>query len=66
MNNLLNAASGFFDKHDDDDFRTAKEEANRHAGSSGSSDMFTSIISAIGQKKGRLADEDIDEEGEHF
>jgi hypothetical protein len=57
---------GFFDRDDDDDFRTAREEASRRAGSSGGSDMFSSIISAIGQKKSTLANEDIDEEGERI
>ena len=42
--------------------RTAKEEAANRAGSSGSSDMFSNIIGAIGQKKGSLEKEDIDEE----
>lgn len=54
----------FFDRDDDDDFREAKEEADKRAGSSGSSDLFSSIISAIGQKKSRLAEEDLDEEGQ--
>lgn len=54
---------GFFGRDDDDDFREARDEANRRAGSSGSSDLFSGIISAIGQKKTRLAEEDVDEEG---
>ena len=58
------AGGGFFDRDDDDDFRTAKEEASQRAGSSGSGDLFSSIISAIGQKKSSLAEEDIDEEGQ--
>ncbi|KAK5992676.1 hypothetical protein PT974_06091 [Cladobotryum mycophilum] len=47
---------------DDDDFRNAHEEAARHAGSSGNADFFSSIISSISSKKGRLAEEDIDEQ----
>lgn len=43
--------------------RKAKDEAANRAGSSGSSDMFSSIISSLGQKKD-LDKEDIDEEGE--
>lgn len=58
------AGGGFFDRDDDDDFRTAKEEASHRAGSSGSGDLFSSIISSIGQKKSSLASEGIDEEGE--
>jgi hypothetical protein len=58
------SGSSFFDHDDDDDFREAKEEADKRAGSSGSSDLFSSIISAIGQKKNRLAEEDLDEEGQ--
>lgn len=54
---------GFFDRDDDDDFRTAKQEASQRAGSSGNSELFHSIISSIGQKQGKLADEDIDEQG---
>lgn len=57
---------GFFDRDDEDDFRTARDEASRRAGSSGGSDMFSSIISAIGQKKSTLANDDIDEEGERI
>ncbi|KAK7223632.1 hypothetical protein V2G26_011635 [Clonostachys chloroleuca] len=53
---------GFFDRDDDDDFRTAKQEASQRAGSSGNSELFHSIISSIGQKQGKLADEDIDEQ----
>lgn len=56
-------SGGFFDRDDDDDFREAKEEADRRAGSSGSSDLFSSIISSIGQKKTHLAEGDLDEEG---
>lgn len=58
------SGGGFFDRDDDDDFREAKEQADKHAGSSGNSDLFSSIISAIGQKKNRLAEEDLDEEGQ--
>lgn len=56
---------GFFDRDDDDDFREAKEEADKRAGSSGSGDLFSSIISSIGKKKSSLADEDLDEEGQY-
>lgn len=56
------SGGGFFDRDDDDDFREAKEEADKRAGASGSADLFSSIISSIGQQKGRLAEEHLDEE----
>jgi hypothetical protein len=58
------SGGSFFDRDDDDDFREAKEEADKRAGSSGSADLFSSIISSIGKQKSRLADEDLDEQGE--
>jgi hypothetical protein len=54
--------SGGRDDDDEDDFRTAHQEAAARAGTSGSSDMFSSILGAIGQKKSQIKDEDIDEE----
>ncbi|POR34473.1 Uncharacterized protein TPAR_05323 [Tolypocladium paradoxum] len=54
------AGGGF--QHDDDALKTAHQEASQLAGSSGSSDMFSQIIGAIGQRKGQIANEDIDEE----
>jgi len=56
------SGGSFFDRDDDDDFREAKEEADKRAGSSGSADLFSSIISSIGKQKSRLADEDLDEQ----
>ncbi|KAF7555054.1 hypothetical protein G7046_g6643 [Stylonectria norvegica] len=44
------------------DFDTAKDAANQHSGSSGNNDMFSNILNAVGQKQGKLANEDIDEE----
>ena len=61
--NSSSSGGGFFDRDDDDDFREAKEEANKRADFSGSNDLFSSIISSIGKSKGRLADDDIDEQG---
>ncbi|GKU00546.1 beta-flanking protein [Fusarium langsethiae] len=46
----------------DVDFDNAKEEAHQKAGSSGDKDLFGSILGALGQKKNKLADEDLDEE----
>jgi hypothetical protein len=60
--NNYSSGGGFFDRDDDDDFREAKEEADKRAGSSGSADLFSSIISSIGKQKSRLADEDLDEQ----
>ncbi|KAK0391986.1 hypothetical protein NLU13_1484 [Sarocladium strictum] len=40
----------------------ATSEASKRAGSSGDADMFSSIVSAIGGKEHKLAQEDIDEE----
>lgn len=48
----------------DMDLDNAKEEAHQKAGSSGDKDLFGSILGALGQKKGKLAEEDLDEEGE--
>ncbi|KAH7320002.1 hypothetical protein B0I35DRAFT_225688 [Stachybotrys elegans] len=56
------AGGGFQPDDDDDDFRQAREEASARAGSSGNSELFSSILGAIGQNKSRLAAEDIDEE----
>lgn len=54
-------AGGF--GQDDDDLRGAAEHASRQAGSSGDSDFFSTLLGAVSQKKGRLAEEDVDEEG---
>ncbi|PNY28013.1 Uncharacterized protein TCAP_02062 [Tolypocladium capitatum] len=54
-------ASGGF-QHDDADLRMAHQQASQLAGSSGSSAMFSQIIGAIGQRKGQIANEDIDQE----
>ena len=50
----------------DMDLDNAKEEAHQKAGSSGDKDLFGSILGALGQKKGKLAEEDLDEEGETY
>ncbi|KAI1844777.1 hypothetical protein JX266_009005 [Neoarthrinium moseri] len=46
----------------DDDLRAASEHASRHAGSSGDSSLFSSLLGALTEKKGRLAEEDVDED----
>ncbi|RFU75560.1 beta-flanking [Trichoderma arundinaceum] len=48
--------------HDDEELRTAHQQASQHAGSSGNSDLFSNIINTIGQKKSNLANSDIDEQ----
>ncbi|KAH8204964.1 hypothetical protein TruAng_000847 [Truncatella angustata] len=50
---------------DDDDFSGAAQHASQHAGNSGDSSLFSSILGSLGQNKGRLAQEDVDEEGTH-
>ncbi|KAI0474764.1 hypothetical protein F4859DRAFT_521813 [Xylaria cf. heliscus] len=47
---------------DDDDWKDAAQHASRHAGDSGDTDLFSTLLGALGQKKQRLADEDIDED----
>ncbi|TPX15503.1 uncharacterized protein E0L32_004483 [Thyridium curvatum] len=47
---------------DDEDLRGAAETASRHAGDSGDTSLFGGILNAIGQNKGRLEQEDIDED----
>jgi hypothetical protein len=49
---------------DDDDWRGAAENASKHAGDSGDTDLFSNLLGALGQKKQRLADEDVDEDGQ--
>ncbi|KAI1338756.1 hypothetical protein F5Y15DRAFT_97388 [Xylariaceae sp. FL0016] len=55
-------AGGGYPRADDDDMSSAAEHASRHAGSSGDSSLFSTLIGALGQKKGSLANEDLDEE----
>ncbi|KAI0443234.1 ClpP/crotonase [Xylaria telfairii] len=47
---------------DDDDWKEAAQHASKHAGDSGDTDLFSNLLGALGQKKQRLADEDIDED----
>ena len=51
---------------DDDDWSGAADHASQHAGDSGNADLFGSLLGALGQKKQRLAEEDIDEDGRCF
>ena len=55
------AGGGFYGGDDDDDFRQAKDEAAHRSG--GNSDLFSNILSSIGQKKQQIHEEDLDEEG---
>ncbi|KAF4505429.1 hypothetical protein G6O67_007381 [Ophiocordyceps sinensis] len=59
-------SSGGYKSHDgrddDDGLRNADHEASRLAGSSGSTDLFSKVVGALGQRKGQIAEEDIDEE----
>ncbi|KAH7027671.1 ClpP/crotonase-like domain-containing protein [Microdochium trichocladiopsis] len=47
---------------DADDLRGAAEEASQHAGDSGDSDLFSSILNVVGNKRQALASEDVDED----
>ncbi|ODA81052.1 hypothetical protein RJ55_04014 [Drechmeria coniospora] len=71
MDKLFNAGKEFLESQNqrqdqrgdnDEEFRNAHDEASRLAGSSGNSAMFSQIMGAIGQKKGQIANEDLDEE----
>lgn len=55
-------AGGGYPRADDDDIRGAAEHATRHAGESGSSDLFSSLLGALTQKKQALKEEDVDED----
>ncbi|KAI1451957.1 hypothetical protein F4805DRAFT_449239 [Annulohypoxylon moriforme] len=55
-------AGGGYPRDDDDDLRGASEHASRHAGSSGSSDLFSSLLGSLTQKKHSLASEEVDED----
>ncbi|KAI0881204.1 uncharacterized protein GGS22DRAFT_172652 [Annulohypoxylon maeteangense] len=55
-------AGGGYPRDDDDDLRGASEHASRHAGSSGSSDLFSSLLGTLTQKKHSLASEEVDED----
>ncbi|KAM0460156.1 hypothetical protein ACHAO4_002287 [Trichoderma viride] len=48
--------------HEDEELRTAHQQASQYAGSSGNSEMFSSVINSISQKKDHLANSDIDEQ----
>ncbi|KAI0976611.1 hypothetical protein F4678DRAFT_413908 [Xylaria arbuscula] len=47
---------------DDDDWQGAAHHASQYAGDSGDTDLFSNLLGALGQKKQRLAQEDIDED----
>ncbi|KAI1081997.1 hypothetical protein F5B20DRAFT_534031 [Whalleya microplaca] len=56
-------AGGGYPRSDDDDMRGAAEHATRHAGESGDSNLFSTLLGALGQKRQSLADEsDVDED----
>ncbi|KAK2004799.1 hypothetical protein LX36DRAFT_706095 [Colletotrichum falcatum] len=52
----------FADDDEEEDYRHAANEASRHAGSHGDKDLFSSVLSALTQKKTQLRNEDIDED----
>ncbi|KAK6214709.1 hypothetical protein QIS74_07728 [Colletotrichum tabaci] len=52
----------FADDDDDDDYRHAANEASRHAGSHGDTDLFSSVLGTLTKKKTQLRNEDIDED----
>ncbi|ETS82004.1 hypothetical protein PFICI_07006 [Pestalotiopsis fici W106-1] len=47
---------------EDDDLRGAAEHASRHAGDSGDSSLFSTLLGALNEKRGNLAQEDVDED----
>lgn len=49
--------------HEDEELRTAHQQASQYAGSSGNSEMFSNVINSISQRKDHLANSDIDEQG---
>ncbi len=51
---------------DDDDWKDAANHASQHAGDSGNADLFSNLLGALGQKKQRLAEEDVDEDGQCY
>ncbi|KAI2471362.1 hypothetical protein F4781DRAFT_429478 [Annulohypoxylon bovei var. microspora] len=55
-------AGGGYARADDDDLRGASEHASRHAGSSGDSSLFSSLLGALSEKKHSLAAEEVDED----
>ncbi|KXJ85183.1 hypothetical protein Micbo1qcDRAFT_237561 [Microdochium bolleyi] len=55
------SGAGGYPHHDDDDLRGVAEQASKHAGDSGDSDLFATIVRAVGNKRHSLASEDIDE-----
>ncbi|KAL7908624.1 hypothetical protein GGI35DRAFT_407726 [Trichoderma velutinum] len=48
--------------NEDEDLRNAHQHASEYAGSSGNSDIFSNVISSLGQKKSHLANSDLDEQ----
>lgn len=48
---------------DDDDLSGAARHAEQHAGSSGDSSIFSSVLSSLGQNKQHIANQGINEQG---
>jgi hypothetical protein len=57
---------GGYGADDDDDLSGAARHASQHAGDSGDSNIFSSVLSALGQNKHSIGNQDIDEQGEPF
>jgi len=53
---------GGYRHEDDEDLRGAAQHASQHAGQSGSSGLFASVLNAVGQNKNHLANQDVDEQ----
>lgn len=51
---------------DGDEFSSAARHANQHAGSSADPDIFSSVLSALGQNRQSIANQDVDEQGTLF
>lgn len=48
---------------DSDEFSSAARHANQHAGSSADPDIFSSVLSALGQNRHSIANQNVDEQG---
>jgi len=51
---------------DDEDLKGAAHHAQEHAGDSGDSSLFSSVLGYLGQNKHNIGNQDVDEEGMLF
>lgn len=55
---------GGYANPDDDDLSSAAQHAERHAGASGDSSIFSSVLSALGQNKQHISNSNLNEQGQ--